>query len=317
MKNKPNTSYCLFTNDVETHSLWLNNLRDETGAKVMTESMPLLLDLYAKHNVKSTFFYTGYIARKFPDVVRMVLKDGHEVACHGLSHLPKNGFDVMPYEKQLRHLVEAKKILEDIAGVEVLSFRAPALRVNQHTTTALSEAGFRIDSSIAAQRFDFFFSFGSLKKFKFLTAPRLPYKTSANHLHKKGEGPIIEVPISSIILPYIGSTLRAMPGIAGVLRRLLVAESRRNKKPIVFYSHPAEYLDESEEFAQVKHINKRVKGAFEYFIRDYLKTKIKHKNLGPDALGLLEKEITFLQNHGFHFVTMKDYCDQQGLLSNA
>ena len=181
-------------------------------------------------------------------------------------------------------------------------------------TTSLSEAGFRIDSSIASQRFDFFFSFGSLKKFKFLTAPRLPYQTSENHLHKKGDGPIVEVPISSIILPYIGATLRAMPGIAGLLRKMLIAESRRNKKPIVFYSHPAEYLDESEEFAQVKHINKRVKGAFEYFIRDYLKTKIKHKNLGPSALDLLEREIVFFRQQGFDFLTVRGYCERRGLL---
>ncbi len=310
MKNK----YALFTNDVETHSLWFNDLRDETGVKVAREAMPALLDLFARHKVKSTFFYTGYIARLLPDVVKMVLKEGHEVGCHGLSHLPLNGFDVMPFEKQKRHLAEAKKILEDIAGVEVISFRAPALRVNHHTTRALIETGFRIDSSIASQRFDFFFSFGSLKKLKFLTAPRLPYNTSAKHLHKKGTAPLAEVPISAFVLPYIGPSLRAFPGATKTLRKLLIAESKLHKKPIVFYSHPAEYLDESADLDKHAPINRRVKGRIEYLFRDYLKTKIKHKNLGPPALSLLEREIVALKNKGFEFVTLRQYCEQISLL---
>ena len=50
---------------------------------------------------------------------------------HGKSHLPENGFDVMPFEKQKRHLEYSKKLLEDISGHEVISFRAPALRLNK------------------------------------------------------------------------------------------------------------------------------------------------------------------------------------------
>jgi len=48
--------YALLTNDVETTSIWFNSLRDETGKKVLEEGMPILLDLYAKYNVRSTFF---------------------------------------------------------------------------------------------------------------------------------------------------------------------------------------------------------------------------------------------------------------------
>ena len=53
----------LFTNDVETTSIWLNTLRDKTGYKVLEEGMPALLDIYAKYDVKSTFYFTGYIAK--------------------------------------------------------------------------------------------------------------------------------------------------------------------------------------------------------------------------------------------------------------
>ena len=84
MKNKRKT--CIFTNDVETTSILFNKLRDETGLKVLEEGMPLLLDLYSKYNIKTTFFFTGYIANKFPELVKMVVPYGHEVASHGYSH---------------------------------------------------------------------------------------------------------------------------------------------------------------------------------------------------------------------------------------
>jgi peptidoglycan/xylan/chitin deacetylase (PgdA/CDA1 family) len=174
--------YTLLSNDVETTSIWFNDLRDATGEKVMREGMPRLLDLYAKYEIKSTFFYTGYMANLYPEVVRMAKAAGHEIGSHGKSHIKENGFDIMPYDKQVRHLEYSKKILEDISGNEVVSFRAPALRVAPNTATALLETGFRIDSSIASQRFDFFLSFGSKQKLSFLNAPRLPYRVNRNNL---------------------------------------------------------------------------------------------------------------------------------------
>jgi len=136
--------YCLFTNDVETTSIWFNDLRDETGLKVLREGMPLLLDIYARYGIKTTFFFTGYIAERFPGVVKMVLPYGHEVGSHGLSHKKEDGFDVLSYEKQVYHLSESKKILEDISGQEVISFRSPALRINKYTAKALSTTGYKI-----------------------------------------------------------------------------------------------------------------------------------------------------------------------------
>ena len=73
----------------------------------------------------------------------------------------------------IKHLKESKAILEDLSGQEVISFRAPALRVNEDTHKALEESEYKIDSSVASQRFDMFMSFGGLKKLNWLTAPRL------------------------------------------------------------------------------------------------------------------------------------------------
>jgi peptidoglycan-N-acetylglucosamine deacetylase len=302
MKYKERT--CLFSNDVETTSIWFNSLRDETGRKVLVEGMPLLLDIYAKYNIKSTFFFTGYIAKLYPDIVKMIISDGHEVASHGKSHIKGNGFDVMPFERQKRHLEESKKLLEDISGQEVISFRAPALRVNENTPRALIESGYKIDSSIASQRFDFFFSFGGIKKLKWLFSPRLPYLTSPDSLFIKGEGPLLEIPLSAFLLPYIGTTMRIFPNLTSLQRRCIHHETSLNSKPVVFDIHPNEFIDESDE---PRTIQNRSDNFLKFIMQDWLRAQIKTKNLGLHAVKLYEKEIEFFTKHGYIFTTIKDY----------
>jgi peptidoglycan-N-acetylglucosamine deacetylase len=304
--NKKNDKYCLLTNDVETTSIWHNSLRDDTGKKVLEEGMPILLDLYEKYNVKSTFFFTGYIAKLYPEIVKMILSYGHEVASHGMSHTRVNGFDVMPLEKQIKHLKESKAILEDLSGQEVISFRAPALRVNEDTHKALEESGYKIDSSVASQRFDMFMSFGGLKKLNWLTAPRLPYRTSQGSLFKKGNSSIIEVPLSATLLPYLGTTMRIFPYITAFQRRLLNLESKLNGKPIVFDIHPNEFIDESNE---EREFEKRASNPVASFLQDTLRSKLKTKNLGIDGAKIYEREIKYFAAKNKNFTTIKDYCN--------
>ncbi len=294
----------LLTNDVETTSIWFNDLRDATGEKVLKEGMPLLLDLYRKYNVKSTFYFTGYIANLYPEVVRMIIADGHEVASHGKSHIKENGFDIMPYDKQKRHLDYSKKLLEDISGQEVISFRAPALRVNNLTARALIETGFRIDSSIASQRFDFFLSFGSKQKLNFLSAPRLPYRTKQNNIFAKGNSPLVEVPLSATFLPFVGTTMRIMPQMTSLQQRLLHFESGINAKPVVFGVHPNEFIDESSE---ERVINRRSSNPIAYLLTDYLRANLKVKNLGPKGIEVYEQFIKFYAEKSYSMVTVKDY----------
>jgi len=302
----------LFTNDVETTSIWLNTLRDKTGENVLKEGMPVLLDIYSQFGIKSTFFFTGYIAKFFPDVVKMIIDDGHEVASHGKSHLKENGFDVMPFERQKRHLIETKKMLEDISGQEVISFRAPALRVNKHTAPALIEAGYKIDSSVASQRFDFFLSFGGVKKLNWFFAPRLPYLTAPDNLMRKGPGPLVEVPLTALFFPYVGTTMRVFPGLTAIQRRLIHLETAFiNKKPVVFDIHPNEFIDESEE---PRIIHNRSSNKLAYFVQDYLRAQLKTKNLGPKAIPLYAREIQFYAKRGYNFTTVQEYCRQNGLI---
>jgi len=302
---------CLFTNDVETTSIWLNTLRDKTGEKVLYDGMPILLEIYRKYDVKSTFYFTGYIASKYPDIVRMILADGHEVASHGKSHIKENGFDIMPYDKQVRHLEYTKKLLEDISGQEVISFRAPALRVSNNTAGALIETGYRIDSSVASQRFDFFMSFGGIKKLKWLFAPRLPYRTSYDSIFRKGNSPLIEVPLSALFFPYVGTTMRIFPLITSIQRYGINLESKLNNKPVVFDIHPNEFIDESDE---IRVVSKRSKNPINYLLKDWLRSHLKVKNLGPAAIPLYKKEIQFYKDRGYIFTTVKQYCIDNQLI---
>jgi len=303
--------YCLWSNDVETTSIWLNTLRDATGEKVLREGMPMLLDIYEKFGVKSTFFFTGYIARLYPDIVKMIIKYGHEVASHGKSHLKENGFDIMPFEKQKRHLSETKKLLEDISGQKVISFRAPALRVNNFTAKALIETGYLIDSSVASQRFDFFLSFGGLTKLKWLTAPRLPYHTNESNIFIKGNSNLVEVPLSAFIFPYLGTTMRIFPRLTAFQRNVMYLEAKMIGKPIVFDIHPNEFIDESDDERQIE---RRSSNPLAYFFQDWLRSNLKVKNLGPKAGPLYEEQLNYFKNKEFQSITIKEYCKIKQLI---
>ena len=305
--------YALWTNDVETTSIWFNTLRDETGLKVWKEGMPILLDIYQKYQIKSTFFFTGYIAKLYPDIVKMIKKHGHEVGSHSFSHKKEDGLDVLSYKDQLYQLQTSKKILEDISGEEVISFRSPALRLSQDTARALIESGYLIDSSVASQRFDMFMSFGGIKKLNWLTAPRLPYRVNEHNIFKKGNSPLIEVPLSATFFPYVSTTMRVFPIITSLQRRLLHSESSFNQKPIVFDIHPNEFIDESNE---IRTIERRSKNPISYFLKDVVRSKLKVKNLGSPAIPLYEREISFYKKRAYSFITIKDYCRRMDFLPN-
>jgi peptidoglycan/xylan/chitin deacetylase (PgdA/CDA1 family) len=302
--------YCLLSNDVECHSIWFNTVRPETGEKILTEGMPLLLDIYQKYDIRCTFFFTTYIAERFPDVVRMAARHGHEVGSHGYSHEVGQSFDVLPFDTQVQKLKQSKNLLEELSGQEVISFRAPALRVNGQTPLALAEAGFGIDSSVASQRFDMFLSFGGMRKLKWLTAPRRPYRTRRDSLFRQGDGPIVEVPLSALLFPYVGTTMRLFPLLTKIQHHLLDAETRINQKPIVFDIHPNEMIEEGTGQRVIK---RRSSNIFSYLWGDWLRGKLKVKNLGSPAVPLYEREIRFFRRKNYAFLPIKEYCKEVGL----
>lgn len=293
---------CLITNDVETTSILNHKLRDKTGEYVLNQGMPRLLDLYDKYGVKATFFYTGHIAKLYPQVVKMAYERGHEVGSHGLTHEVKQAFDVLSPDEQLSHLKQSKQILEDIIGDEVVSFRAPAARVDKGFPKILQEAGFKIDSSVSSQRLDMMFSFGAIKKLHWLTAPRKAYFAKDDNIFRKGKSTVLEVPISAMGFPYIGTFMRIAPCLNRFTRRLLYLETLCNGRQFVFLTHPNEFIDEDREGGAIE---RRASNYISYLLGDVIRHKLKVKNLGEKALPIYEKELAFFKKKSFDFITCK------------
>lgn len=294
---------CLITNDVETTSILNHKLKDETGEYVLRQGMPRLLDLYDQYGVKATFFYTGHIARLFPEVVRMAYDRGHEVGSHGLTHETSQAFDVLTPQQQLEHLKTSKSILEDIVGDQVVSFRAPAARVDKGFAQILQEAGFLVDSSVCPQRLDMMFSFGVAKKLHWITAPRRAYFTRADNIFRKGTSGVLEVPVSAWGFPYIGTFMRLAPGLNRLTRRVLYCETLCNGRQFVFLTHPNEFIDEPRDSEPIQ---RRSSNPIAYWMGDVLRHKLKVKNLGEKALPIYGRELAFFQRKGFEFVTCKE-----------
>lgn len=303
MKNK---RYCLITNDVETTSIVNHRLSDETGRYVLEQGMPRLLDLYERYGVRATFFFTGHIAQLYPQVVRMAQEKGHEVGSHGLTHEVSKAFDAIPRNEQLAHLKQSKQILEDITGTPVVSFRAPAARVPKEFPSVLQEAGFLVDSSVASQRMDMFFSFGSLNKLHWLGAPRHVYRTASDDVFRLGNDGILEVPISALGFPYIGTFMRIAPLLNRLTRRMLYAETLMTGRQFVFLTHPNEFIDEPRDGGPIE---RRAKNPLAYLMGDVVRHALKVRNLGTKALPLMEHELQFFNNHDFQYLTCREMLE--------
>ena len=294
---------CFFTNDVE-HTGVNGRTYDRIAQEVEYNALPRLLDLYDKYNVRSTFFVLGALAEIRPNIVRMIHERGQEVASHGYSHDYKQAYDLLSLEQQVEDLKHSKDILEQSIGHEVVSFRAPALRVNEYTPMALEEAGYKFDSSVAPQRLDAFMSLGSKKKQAWLKAPRTIYRTAQDNLARKGDSKIVEVPVSSFGVPYIGTVMRMSPHILNrCTRQLLYWETKNTSKPINFLFHPSETVAELHEEHAALHRSDSLIG---HLFSDLLRSKLKLRNLNMNALLLLEEELKFWSEHKGDFMPVKE-----------
>lgn len=290
------------TNDVE-HTGMNGHTWNRIAQQVDKIALPRLLDMYDKYNVKATFFVLGQLAELKPNIVKQIVAHNQEVGSHGYQHNRARAFDVMSLNEQIAELRKSKDILEQICGAEVVSFRAPALRVNQYTPDALQEVGFKFDSSIAPQRLDAFMSYGTKGKWQWMRAPRTIYKTKHNNLARSGNGKIIEVPISAYGAPYIGTLMRIAPNtLLPITRSLLFYESQRKGTPITFLFHPNEAICEIEEEVATNSMGTL---GIKHFFADTLRAKLKQKHLDLSAFDLLEKELLFWQHHNAEFVQIK------------
>ena len=130
-------------------------------------NVDLILGLLDDADVKATFFTLGWIAERHPNVVRIIVDNGHELASHGYGH--QRASDLTPEEFRL-DVVRAKHVLEDAAGLEVKGYRAPSFSIsgrNRWALDVLSETGHAYSSSIYPVRHD---HYGAPD------APRHPYR---------------------------------------------------------------------------------------------------------------------------------------------
>jgi polysaccharide deacetylase family protein (PEP-CTERM system associated) len=107
-----------------------------------------LLEIFAKHQARATFFVLGWIAERCPKMVREMATAGHEIACHGYGHRFIGHQSRAEFRQDVRR---AKGILEDLIGEEVEGYRAPTYSITTQSLWALDilvEEGFRYDSSI-------------------------------------------------------------------------------------------------------------------------------------------------------------------------
>jgi len=107
-----------------------------------------ILALLADRKTKATFFTLGWIAERYPHVVRAIVDQGHELASHGYGH--QRASDLTPAEFA-QDIGRAKKLLEDLGGHEVLGYRAPSFSIGEGNLWAfdsLLAAGYRYSSSV-------------------------------------------------------------------------------------------------------------------------------------------------------------------------
>lgn len=140
--------------DVEEHfqvsAFWSEARRqqwDQYESRVENNTRKLV-ELLAKHDTKATFFVLGWVAERYPNLVKMLVRQGHELASHGYGHELVTTQSPEQFRQDIR---KAKHILEDLTGSPVLGYRAPSFSITAESQWALSilvEEGYRYDSSI-------------------------------------------------------------------------------------------------------------------------------------------------------------------------
>jgi polysaccharide deacetylase family protein (PEP-CTERM system associated) len=93
---------------------------------------------------KATFFVLGWIAKRLPNLVREIQARGHEIASHGYNHIMCNQLDPNGLEQDL---VQGKKTIEDIIGIEVSGYRAPNFSIDNTAINLIRKSGYSYDSS--------------------------------------------------------------------------------------------------------------------------------------------------------------------------
>jgi len=189
-------------------------------------NMDILFKLFEENGTHATFFVLGWIAERYPELVKRIVAGGHELASHGYGHL--RATDQTPKDF-LEDISRTKKLLEDLGGVEVRGYRAPSFSVgstNPWAFDCILDAGYRYSSSVYPVRHD---------HYGMPDAPRFPYYSRPG---------LLEIPITTMrsfgrnFPAGGGGYFRFLPYSASKLAISKV--NRDDRKPTIFYFHPWE-----------------------------------------------------------------------------
>lgn len=192
-----------------------------------------VLDLFAEYNIKATFFVLGWIAERYPDLVKKIYSAGHEIASHGYKHSLIYNLSRCEFRDDIRC---SKQILEDITGRAVVGFRAASYSIVKDTMWALDiliEEGFLYDSSIFPVHHDKY-GFPGFHRFSTII--------------ERDSGKLLEIPPSTLRL--LGKNIPI--GGGGYLRLLPTSLVKwgirfinvKEEQPAVLYFHPWEIDNE-------------------------------------------------------------------------
>ncbi len=187
-----------------------------------------ILMLLDKNEIKATFFTLGWIAERYPGMVKRIIDNGHELASHGYAH---HRVTDLNYEQFYGDIIRSKELLENISGQPVWGYRAPSFSINKGNLWALDcleKAGYRYSSSIYPVEHD---HYGMPDAPRFAFYPRHP-------------GKLLELPVTTVRL--LGRNFPA--GGGGYFRLWPYAISRWflqrvntvDHQPVIFYFHPWE-----------------------------------------------------------------------------
>lgn len=190
----------------------------------------VLLEMFGQAGVRSTFFVLGWVAERYPSLVREIAAAGHEIACHGYSHELVYRQTPAVFRDESRR---SKEILEDIAQRPVRGYRAASYSIIAESTWALdtlAELGFEYDSSIFPVHHD---------RYGMPDAKREPHVLKTPAGHSLVEFPLSTFEIGSYRLPISGGGyFRLFP--YGFTRYALRRINVKDQLPFIFYLHPWE-----------------------------------------------------------------------------
>lgn len=196
----------------------------------VVENTRRILNLFERHGAKGTFFFLGWVANRFPSLVREVQAQGHELACHSYWHRRVYSLSPAEFREDVRI---SKDAIEQAAGAPVYGYRAPSWSINKDSLWALdilAEEGFCYDSSIYPIHHDLY---------GIPDAPRFAYVYQCHNGRELTEIPPPTVRIAGFNLPGAGGGyFRIFPFL--YTEWIFRTFEQEYRKPVVTYFHPWE-----------------------------------------------------------------------------